>query len=229
MYYQVFEMIDALFYADAGHCLRFRHIHGESEPAIGVVMADLDGGQYKGFGLDLQKLTAETAKMGWGEHLTKIFKSCKVHFQRNVLKNAAGKGRKGLRALMEAVTTHPDVTTIDHLFKEIIERGRECLMNRKLNFSPRSESSNEIEGLHADTNRDYQNGSLLHCISSRHEYDNRCWQQLEVGATEGVHYKAQKHVVQDNKTRMKVMKVRARSHARKPAAAANHGSLGGQL
>ncbi|KAI9103452.1 hypothetical protein DFS34DRAFT_646890 [Phlyctochytrium arcticum] len=90
-------------------------------------------------------------------------------------------------------------------------------MNQKLNFSPFSESSKVNEGLHADTNRDFKNGSLLHCIRSRHEYDNRRWQQLEVGATKGVHYKARKNVVQATKTRIKV---RARSHAPKPTAAA---------
>ncbi|KAI9104024.1 hypothetical protein DFS34DRAFT_590445 [Phlyctochytrium arcticum] len=234
---------------ETGRGLRFSHIHGDEEPAISVIMADLDGGQYKGLGLFLEKLTAETTKMTWSEHLLHIFKSCVVHFKRNVLKNAAGEARictfsnpawcilragearictfsnpawcilragearKSLRALIESICTYTDPDTIDLLFDEIINIGAESGLNLEdwaelykqpyiigsLNpvfskiplaiWTRTSNQSNAIESLHANTNRDLKNASLLHCIRSRHNYDVRRWRQLEFGDRTGVYYK----------------------------------------
>ncbi|KAI9104917.1 hypothetical protein DFS34DRAFT_605096 [Phlyctochytrium arcticum] len=128
MYRQVVEMVDAVFPRDTGSRLLFTHIHGDSQPAIGVVVADLDGGQYKGLALYLEQLRADTTKMDWKDHLLHIFKSCQVHLKRNVLKNANGEKCKNLRLLMESICTRHDANdpkTINLLFDHIIAKGSE--------------------------------------------------------------------------------------------------------
>ncbi|KAI9103440.1 hypothetical protein DFS34DRAFT_646873 [Phlyctochytrium arcticum] len=225
------QMATMLRHTETGRGLRFSHIHGDEEPAISVIMADLDGGQYKGLELFLKKLTAETTKMTWSEHLLHIFKSCVVHFTVR-----AGEARKSLQALMESICTYTNPDTIDLLVDKITNKGAESGLNLEdwaelykrpyiigsLNpvFSKNSvghldkNKSNAIESLHADTNRDLKNASLLHCIRSRHDYNVRRWRQLEFGDRTGVYYKDRVTGVQATTNRLNV---NARKATRAPA------------
>ena len=60
----------------SGQQIKFQHIHKEG---VGCILADLDGAQAKGLGLALHDLDSER---DWETHLTFIFKSCLVHFER---------------------------------------------------------------------------------------------------------------------------------------------------
>jgi hypothetical protein len=58
--------------------IKFQHIHKEG---VGCILADLDSAQAKGLGLALHDLDH---KRDWETHLTFIFKSCLVHFERYI-------------------------------------------------------------------------------------------------------------------------------------------------
>ncbi|KAI9105487.1 hypothetical protein DFS34DRAFT_13635 [Phlyctochytrium arcticum] len=125
-YYKMFTLVNELVEEDTGTPLQFAHIHGSSEdkPAIKVLIGDLDQAQLKGLGLFLERTTRTTTKMGWETHLTHMFKSCQVHFHRNVVKHAPGNSRKPLRDLMrKLLQTTP--ATAQNLFDHILAEGEE--------------------------------------------------------------------------------------------------------
>ncbi|KAI9093870.1 hypothetical protein DFS34DRAFT_687725 [Phlyctochytrium arcticum] len=220
VYCQIFELVNAVCESEAGRGLKFRHIHTNETKVIDVIIGDLDQGQAKGLGLFLAKMTANTTGMTWQDHLLHVFKSCQVHFFRNVETNAAGKARSSLRTFMKAITSFDDPASLDAIFGHILSAER--LVNRDLEAwtvyykqphvigslnaacsqIPRdvwrntSDSSNRIESLHADQNRDMVNTSLLNCIRARHDYDRRRWLQVQIGAETGVEYKRTKSAVQ---------------------------------
>ncbi|KAI9103870.1 hypothetical protein DFS34DRAFT_668139 [Phlyctochytrium arcticum] len=220
VYCQIFELVNAVCKSEAGRGLKFRHIHTNETKVIDVIIGDLDQGQAKGLGLFLAKMTANTTGMTWQDHLLHVFKSCQVHFFRNVETNAAGKARSSLRTFMKAITSFDDPASLDAIFGHILSAGR--LVNRDLEAwtvyykqphvigslnaacsqIPRdvwrntSDSSNRMESLHADQNRDMVNTSLLNCICARHDYDRRRWLQVQIGAETGVEYKRTKSAVQ---------------------------------
>ncbi|KAI9102786.1 hypothetical protein DFS34DRAFT_409714 [Phlyctochytrium arcticum] len=188
VYCRVFEMVNTLCRDETGQGLRFRHVHGNVDGCITVVLSDLDPGQYKGLGLFLEKMTADTTKMTWSEHLQHVLKSCKVHFDRNVNKNAPGEARKGLRALMKQIAIADQPATLGALFKQIVVVGAQRGLQLKdwvslyqqpyiiaslypaFSKIPRDiwaitmTDTNQIEGMHKDQNRNFMAGSLLHCI-----------------------------------------------------------------
>jgi hypothetical protein len=59
-----------------GQPVNFMHINNKG---IGCIIGDLDVAQAKGLGLYLCSI--DSSKQ-WDEHLTYIFKSCVIHFQR---------------------------------------------------------------------------------------------------------------------------------------------------
>ena len=61
---------------ESGEPIKFQHIHKQG---IGCILADLDAAQAKGLGLALHDLDHER---DWQTHLTFIFKSCLIHFER---------------------------------------------------------------------------------------------------------------------------------------------------
>ena len=56
--------------------VKFKHIDGEG---IGCIIEDLDAAQAKGLGFFLHN---KNSSIDWETHLTYIFKSCIVHFER---------------------------------------------------------------------------------------------------------------------------------------------------
>jgi len=56
--------------------IQFQHIHGQG---IDCILADLDAAQAKGLGLALHDLDCSR---DWESHLTFVFKSCLIHFER---------------------------------------------------------------------------------------------------------------------------------------------------
>lgn len=75
-YYRLFTSLFQIIYEISGQHMKFKHIHKEG---IGCILADLDLAQAKGLGLALHDLDSERS---WETHLTFIFKSCIVHFER---------------------------------------------------------------------------------------------------------------------------------------------------
>jgi hypothetical protein len=65
-----------IIYEVSGHSIQFQHIHGKG---IGCILADLDPAQAKGLGLALHDLDNQK---NWETHLTFVFKSCLIHFER---------------------------------------------------------------------------------------------------------------------------------------------------
>jgi hypothetical protein len=63
-----------------GQPINFKHINDNK--GIGCIIGDLDAAQAKGLGLYLCSI--DSSKQ-WDEHLTHIFKSCVIHFQRYVI------------------------------------------------------------------------------------------------------------------------------------------------
>ena len=59
-----------------GQCVKFKHMDGEG---IGCIVGDLDSTQAKGLGLFLHN---KNSTMDWKMHLTHIFKSCVIYFER---------------------------------------------------------------------------------------------------------------------------------------------------
>ena len=75
-YLQLFTDIFNVVKNLTGKPVKFNHINGEG---VGCIIGDLDVAQSKGLGLYLHNI--DSLKQ-WDEHLTYIFKSCVIHFQR---------------------------------------------------------------------------------------------------------------------------------------------------
>lgn len=77
-YQRIFRGLFDLILQLTGSSPQFKHIHGAGWECI---VADLDYAQAQGLGLVLNEID-ETKN--WEEHLIHIFKSCKVHYKRQV-------------------------------------------------------------------------------------------------------------------------------------------------
>ena len=77
-YQRIFRGLFDLVLQLTGSSPQFKHIHGAGWECI---IADLDYAQAQGLGLVLSEID-ETKD--WEEHLVHIFKSCRVHYKRQV-------------------------------------------------------------------------------------------------------------------------------------------------
>ncbi|CAB4378388.1 unnamed protein product [Rhizophagus irregularis] len=77
-YQQLFTDLFNVIKNLTGQVVKFRHI---DKNGIGCIIKDLDPAQAKGLGLFLQ---SKDTHQDWKTHLQYIFKSCVIHFERNV-------------------------------------------------------------------------------------------------------------------------------------------------
>ena len=75
-YHRLFLSLFRVIYEVSGEPIKFQYIHKQG---ISCILADLDAAQAKGLGLALHDLDHER---DWQTHLTFIFKSCLIHFER---------------------------------------------------------------------------------------------------------------------------------------------------
>ena len=59
--------------------IRFHHINNNEGCVWGCILGDLDAAQAKGLGLALADMYPA---LDWEDHLTHVFKSCIIHFNR---------------------------------------------------------------------------------------------------------------------------------------------------
>ncbi|GBC30835.2 uncharacterized protein OCT59_015971 [Rhizophagus irregularis] len=90
--------------------VKFYHIDGTGWKCI---LGDLDPGQAKGLGLALEK---RDPSRNWEEHLTYIFKSCLVHFNRNLI---AKKFDNEVHLLAKSIPTRSSVEEVHEYFKKL--------------------------------------------------------------------------------------------------------------
>ncbi|PKC64114.1 hypothetical protein RhiirA1_462886, partial [Rhizophagus irregularis] len=99
LFTQLFEVIENL----SEKPVKFYHIDGTGWKCI---LGDLDPGQAKGLGLALEK---RDPSRNWEEHLTYIFKSCLVHFNRNLI---AKKFDNEVHLLAKSIPTRSSVEEV---------------------------------------------------------------------------------------------------------------------
>ncbi|CAB4403556.1 unnamed protein product [Rhizophagus irregularis] len=108
-YQRIFKALFDLIYQLTGLTLKFNHIH---KTGWSCIIADLDIAQAKGLGIVLNDIDRTKS---WEEHLIHIFKSCKVHYQRQVFYFIV----QWLISNMLALLTAESENEINQLFENI--------------------------------------------------------------------------------------------------------------
>ncbi|CAB5357225.1 unnamed protein product [Rhizophagus irregularis] len=160
-----------------------RHIHKEG---VGCILADLDAAQAKGLGLALYDLDC---KRNWETHLTFIFKSCIIHFQRNLHNKAFNVNTKNLIKQIPSAPSKEAVydllqqirDTNDNGIKEWVDYYQQSYVLASLNqfisnidpeiWLKSGSNTNYAEAAHSMVNREGKQLSLLSAILRGKRFD----------------------------------------------------------
>ncbi|UZO12218.1 uncharacterized protein OCT59_003766 [Rhizophagus irregularis] len=177
-----------------------RHIHKEG---VGCILADLDAAQAKGLGLALYDLDC---KRNWETHLTFIFKSCIIHFQRNLHNKAFNVNTKNLIKQIPSAPSKEAVydllqqirDTNDNGIKEWVDYYQQSYVLASLNqfisnidpeiWLKSGSNTNYAEAAHSMVNREGKQLSLLSAILRGKRFDERCYKTIDICNKSGVPY-----------------------------------------
>ncbi|GBC22818.2 hypothetical protein GLOIN_2v1773466 [Rhizophagus irregularis DAOM 181602=DAOM 197198] len=175
-YHRLFSSLFQTICEISGQCIKFKHIHKEG---VGCILADLDAAQAKGLGLALYDLDC---KRNWETHLTFIFKSCIIHFQRNLHNKAFNVNTKNLIKQIPSAPSKEAVydllqqirDTNDNGIKEWVDYYQQSYVLASLNqfisnidpeiWLKSGSNTNYAEAAHSMVNREGKQLSLLSAI-----------------------------------------------------------------
>ncbi|PKY52765.1 hypothetical protein RhiirA4_470609 [Rhizophagus irregularis] len=196
LFTQLFEVIENL----SEKPVKFYHIDGTGWECI---LGDLDPGQAKGLGLALEK---RDPSRNWEEHLTYIFKSCLVHFNRNLI---AKKFDNEVHLLAKSIPTRSSVEEVHECFKKLelydnkriidwVQYYRQPYVLASLNkyisnmeneiWDHHGNNTNIAEAAHAQANREGKQLKLLTAIMRGRRLDERLFKIAEINDKFGVPY-----------------------------------------
>ncbi|CAB5388887.1 unnamed protein product [Rhizophagus irregularis] len=188
LFTQLFEVIENL----SEKPVKFYHIDGTGWECI---LGDLDPGQAKGLGLALEK---RDPSRNWEEHLTYIFKSCLVHFNRNLI---AKKFDNEVHLLAKSIPTRSSVEEAHECFKKLelydnkriidwVQYYRQPYVLASLNkyisnmeneiWDRHGNNTNIAEAAHAQANREGKQLKLLTAIMRGRRLDERLFKIAEI-------------------------------------------------
>ncbi|PKK59038.1 hypothetical protein RhiirC2_871382 [Rhizophagus irregularis] len=184
-YERMFSLLFNWIYQLTGSNPKIFHIDNTGWKCI---LGDLDRAQAKGLGLALNRLYPN---LTWEEHLTYIFKSCRIHYNRNI------KNNKYPNNVKQLMYEYPNASTIERV-EEIIQElknSQEPNINDWILFYTISwvraslnilysfisedtwyaspDNTNVAESCHANENRDGKSLSLEVAILRAKKYDER--------------------------------------------------------
>ncbi|CAB4396483.1 unnamed protein product [Rhizophagus irregularis] len=184
-YERMFSLLFNWIYQLMGSNPKIFHIDNTGWKCI---LGDLDRAQAKGLGLALNRLYPN---LTWEEHLTYIFKSCRIHYNRNI------KNNKYPNNVKQLMYEYPNANTIERV-EEIIQElknSQEPNINDWILFYTISwvraslnilysfisedtwyaspDNTNVAESCHANENRDGKSLSLEVAILRAKKYDER--------------------------------------------------------
>ncbi|UZO20894.1 uncharacterized protein OCT59_013304 [Rhizophagus irregularis] len=161
-YHRLFSSLFQTICEISGQCIKFKHIHKEG---VGCILADLDAAQAKGLGLALYDLDC---KRNWETHLTFIFKSCIIHFQRNLHNKAFNVNTKNL---IKQIPSAPSKEAVYDLLQQI-----------------RDTNDNGIKEWVDYYQQEGKQLSLLSAILRGKRFDERCYKTIDICNKSGVPY-----------------------------------------
>ncbi|CAB4413407.1 unnamed protein product [Rhizophagus irregularis] len=184
-YERMFSLLFNWIYQLTGSNPKIFHIDNTGWKCI---LGDLDRAQAKGLGLALNRLYPN---LTWEEHLTHIFKSCRIHYNRNI------KNNKYPNNVKQLMYEYPNANTIERV-EEIIQElknSQEPNINDWILFYTISwvraslnilysfisedtwymspDNTNVAESCHANENQDGKSLSLEVAILRAKKYDER--------------------------------------------------------
>ncbi|PKB97857.1 hypothetical protein RhiirA5_404131 [Rhizophagus irregularis] len=195
------RMFNALFdwiYQLTGNKPQIYHIHQKGWKCI---LGDLDQAQAKGLGMALHKIHNS---LTWEEHLLHIFKSCHIHYNRNVKNN---KYSYQLKKLMYEFPNASTTERVNQIFEEL-EASDESIIKDWIAFYSKPwvraslnpiysfialdiwqnapDNTNVAESCHANCNRDGKALPLEAAILKAKNYDERQFISCDIHNCYGV-------------------------------------------
>ncbi|EXX62126.1 hypothetical protein RirG_164680 [Rhizophagus irregularis DAOM 197198w] len=167
-YERMFSLLFNWIYQLTGSNPKIFHIDNTGWKCI---LGDLDRAQAKGLGLALNRLYPN---LTWEEHLTHIFKSCRIHYNRNI------KNNKYPNNVKQLMYEYPNANTIERV-EEIIQELKNSqeigyyfiLFFGEDTWYASPDNTNVVESCHANENQDGKSLSLEVAILRAKKYNER--------------------------------------------------------
>ncbi|CAB4408423.1 unnamed protein product [Rhizophagus irregularis] len=196
LFSRLFEVVENL----SGIAVKFYHIDGTGWECI---LGDLDAAQAKGLGL---ALTKRDPSKNWEMHLTHIFKSCLVHFKRNLV---AKKFNNEVYSLAVSIPSKSSADEVHKIFEKLetyndqrvmdwIQYYQQTYVLASLNkhisnmeneiWENYGNNTNTAEAAHAQANREGKQLKLITAIMRGRRLDERLFKVAEVHNRFGVPY-----------------------------------------
>ncbi|UZO11878.1 uncharacterized protein OCT59_003431 [Rhizophagus irregularis] len=196
LFTQLFEVVENLSEIP----VKFYHIDGTGWECI---LRDLDAGQAKGLGLALAK---RDPSKNWEEHLTYIFKSCLVHFNRNLI---AKKFDNEVYLLAKSISTKSSAEEVYGCFEKLESYNNQRIMdwtqyyrqpyvlaslNKHISnmeneiWDHHGNNTNVAEAAHAQANREGKQLKLITAIMRGRRLDERVFKTAEINDKFGIPY-----------------------------------------